>query len=266
MNDGTKIGPTLADNTPANEVDVVVLIESIRAISERFANTAYGFFLGKRVAYPIVANYVRNTWGKYGLEECPKNIGSGEAKNLKKPSQTLRGVLVGPKVRFQLAKQVYKPVSKMPTANTSRNKKKNMESTKEVSKSNPFDVLNSVENDVDLVVLVLLLLLRKLIRLIIDGKVTFVDDEGKPLEKVNSSGDYDSEDEVALVDNEMASFWLLRRMAMAKKFLKSFNLFAIIWISKLEVVIEIVSLGVHGKLLRLTSLSVAWVTRRDSPY
>ncbi|GKA04459.1 retrotransposon protein, putative, ty3-gypsy subclass [Tanacetum coccineum] len=34
---------------------------------ERFANTAYGFFLGKKVAYPVVANYVRNTWGKYGL-------------------------------------------------------------------------------------------------------------------------------------------------------------------------------------------------------
>ncbi|GJW40803.1 copia protein, partial [Tanacetum coccineum] len=30
-------------------------------------NTAYDFFLGKRVAYHVVANYVRNTWGKYGL-------------------------------------------------------------------------------------------------------------------------------------------------------------------------------------------------------
>ncbi|GJT79270.1 ATPase, F1/V1/A1 complex, alpha/beta subunit [Tanacetum coccineum] len=28
---------------------------------------AYGFFLGNKVAYPVVANYVRNTWGKYGL-------------------------------------------------------------------------------------------------------------------------------------------------------------------------------------------------------
>ncbi|GKC05494.1 retrotransposon protein, putative, ty1-copia subclass, partial [Tanacetum coccineum] len=45
-----------------NGIDVVVLVESIRAISGRFANTAYGFFLGKRVAYPVVANYVRNTW------------------------------------------------------------------------------------------------------------------------------------------------------------------------------------------------------------
>nr|GEY93663.1 hypothetical protein [Tanacetum cinerariifolium] len=38
------------------EVDVVVLLESIRAISKRFANTAYSFFLGKQVAYPVVAN------------------------------------------------------------------------------------------------------------------------------------------------------------------------------------------------------------------
>ncbi|GJY28054.1 hypothetical protein Tco_0403821 [Tanacetum coccineum] len=38
-----------------------------KAISECFANTNYGFFLGKKVAYPVVANYVRNTWGKYGL-------------------------------------------------------------------------------------------------------------------------------------------------------------------------------------------------------
>ncbi|GKF94375.1 hypothetical protein Tco_0284075 [Tanacetum coccineum] len=44
-----------------NGIDVVVPVDSIRAISERFANTAYGFFLGKKVAYPVVANYVRNT-------------------------------------------------------------------------------------------------------------------------------------------------------------------------------------------------------------
>ncbi|GJZ51743.1 retrovirus-related pol polyprotein from transposon TNT 1-94 [Tanacetum coccineum] len=40
-----------------------------------------------------------------------------------------------------------------------------------------------------------------------DFAVTFVDDEGKPLEKVVFSGDYDSEDEVASVDNEMTSFF-----------------------------------------------------------
>nr|GEU73429.1 hypothetical protein [Tanacetum cinerariifolium] len=50
-----------------NGIDVVVSVDSIRAISERFANTTYGFFLGNKVAYLVVANYVRNTWGKYGL-------------------------------------------------------------------------------------------------------------------------------------------------------------------------------------------------------
>ncbi|GJV24403.1 hypothetical protein Tco_1377098 [Tanacetum coccineum] len=48
------------------EDDVVVSVESIRTITERFVNTTYGFFLGKRVTYAVVANYVRNTWGKYG--------------------------------------------------------------------------------------------------------------------------------------------------------------------------------------------------------
>ncbi|GKD48669.1 glucomannan 4-beta-mannosyltransferase 9-like protein [Tanacetum coccineum] len=50
-----------------NGIDMVVLVESIRAISKQFDNTAYGFCLGKKVAYPVVASYVMNTWGKYGL-------------------------------------------------------------------------------------------------------------------------------------------------------------------------------------------------------
>nr|GEW22741.1 hypothetical protein [Tanacetum cinerariifolium] len=42
--------------------------------------------------------------------------------------------------------------------------------------------------------------------LIIDGKVFLVDDEGKPLTKVVSSGDHDSEDEIASVANDMSNF------------------------------------------------------------
>ncbi|GKA48913.1 putative reverse transcriptase domain-containing protein [Tanacetum coccineum] len=233
--------------TPAeNGVDVVVPVEFIRAISERFANTTYGFFLGKRVAYPVVANYVRSSWGSMegldamlengpwfihnnllilkklhlnvnllkedvgtipvwvklhgvpvtafsedGLrrssyarvmielradvelkdnivaampkiiresyytcnirveyewkpskcacckvfghiqEEYPKNIGTGETKNLKKTSQTPKGISVGEKMGFKPTKQVFQPVSKKSTANTSVNKKKNEEPTKE---------------------------------------------------------------------------------------------------------------------------------------
>ncbi|GKD34788.1 hypothetical protein Tco_1250297 [Tanacetum coccineum] len=64
--------------TPAgNRIDVAVPVESIRAISERFVNTAYGFFLGKRVANLVVANYVRNTWGKYDLVKLMLNSSTG---------------------------------------------------------------------------------------------------------------------------------------------------------------------------------------------
>ncbi|GJV55825.1 copia protein [Tanacetum coccineum] len=53
-------------------------------------------------------------------KECLKNTGTGEKKTVKKPSQTSRGVL-----------------------------KKGVEPTIEVSNLNPFDVLNSVDNDVE---------------------------------------------------------------------------------------------------------------------
>ncbi|GKE96726.1 hypothetical protein Tco_1581581, partial [Tanacetum coccineum] len=147
-------------------------------------------------------------------EEYPKNIGASETKKLKKTSQTPKGIPVG---------------------QTVKNKKKNMEPTKEVSKSNPFEVLTSVDNDVELgtnggtsnlasqetnssgsslwnvdssspSTTPIIEKIDKIEKLIIDGKVTLVDDEGKPWEKVVSSGDYDCEDKVASVDNEMASF------------------------------------------------------------
>ncbi|GJX79681.1 hypothetical protein Tco_0327830 [Tanacetum coccineum] len=37
-----------------NEDDVVISLESIRNISECYANTVYGFFLGKRLAYSVI--------------------------------------------------------------------------------------------------------------------------------------------------------------------------------------------------------------------
>ncbi|GJX87760.1 hypothetical protein Tco_0339774 [Tanacetum coccineum] len=84
--------------------------------------------------------------------ECPKYTDLYVVKNMKKPGQALRGVLVGPKVGFKPVKQVFRQVSKKNNVNTSGNKKKDavVEPTIEVSNSNPFDVLNSVKNDVDL--------------------------------------------------------------------------------------------------------------------
>ncbi|GJS96134.1 nucleotide-diphospho-sugar transferase [Tanacetum coccineum] len=81
-------------------------------------------------------------------EECPKNTGAGEKKIMKKPSQTSRGVSLGPKMGFKPQKE-YRPVLKKPNASSSGNKKKGVKPTIEVSNSNPFDVLNSVDNDVE---------------------------------------------------------------------------------------------------------------------
>ncbi|GKC72158.1 hypothetical protein Tco_1118041, partial [Tanacetum coccineum] len=44
-------------------------------------------------------------------EECPKNTSAGEKKTIKKPSQTSRGVLVGPKMGFKPQKE-YRHVPK----------------------------------------------------------------------------------------------------------------------------------------------------------
>ncbi|GJR45571.1 probable serine/threonine-protein kinase dyrk2 isoform X1 [Tanacetum coccineum] len=228
-----------------NGIDVVVPVESIRAISDRFANAAYGFFLGKRVAYPVVANYVRNTWGKYGLvrsmfssstrlfsfqfssmegldtmlENGPwfirnnplilkkwhpdenllkEDVSTGEKKAAKNPSQTSRGVPVGPKLGFKPQKE-YRPVSKMPIASSSGNKKKGVEPTIAVSNSNPFEVLNSVDNDVEFCTNANLFE-----ELLTSEQAIHVDDVGNPLKKVEFLDDYDSENEVASVDNDIA--------------------------------------------------------------
>nr|GFA46909.1 hypothetical protein [Tanacetum cinerariifolium] len=93
-------------------------------------------------------------------DECPKNLDAEVVKNMKKHSQTPRGVLVGPKVGFKPVKQVYRQVEKI----------------------------------------------NKMKILIIEGKVTLVDGEGKPLINGDSSGDHDSEDEVASVHNDIAYF------------------------------------------------------------
>ncbi|GKG12301.1 RNA-directed DNA polymerase, eukaryota, reverse transcriptase zinc-binding domain protein, partial [Tanacetum coccineum] len=81
-------------------------------------------------------------------EECPKNTGAGEKKTVKKHSQTSRGVPVGPKMYFKPHKE-YRHVTKKSTASSSGNKKNGEEPIIEVSNSNPFDVLNSVDNDVE---------------------------------------------------------------------------------------------------------------------
>ncbi|GJS89807.1 retrotransposon protein, putative, ty1-copia subclass [Tanacetum coccineum] len=110
-------------------------------------------------------------------EECSKNTGgAGDKKTVKKPSKTSRDVSKG------------------------------VEPTIEVSNSNPFDVLNSVDNDVECGTN------RGTTNLENSGDTSCgssfmnVDNSssaGNALKKVEFSGEYDCEDEIALVDNDM---------------------------------------------------------------
>ncbi|GKB62774.1 hypothetical protein Tco_0918960 [Tanacetum coccineum] len=227
-------GTTPPGNTP------VVLVESIRAVSDRFANSAYGFFLGKRVAYPVVANYLGTRGAglsvivlklgtpilldsytadlclhlgkvssyarvifEYGADvelkdtivvAMPKVNGEGfymcgvsqksrlgagavseEERSLVK---ILKGIPVGPKMTFK-PNQEYRHVPKKHNANSSGNKNKGVDSTNKVSDSNPFEVLNSVDNDEDMAEI------------------------SATCRVMSVSGDHDSEDEAASVDNDM---------------------------------------------------------------
>ncbi|GKF14136.1 hypothetical protein Tco_0055598 [Tanacetum coccineum] len=126
----------------------------------------------------------------------------------------------------------------------SDDKKKGVEPTIEVSNFNPFEVLNSVDNDVELgtngettnlvnnratssgssfmnvdnsstSTTPIIDKIGKFEELITSGKATLVDEASNPLKKVEFLGDYDSEDEVASVDNDMAHSMALERVGFS---------------------------------------------------
>nr|GEY40125.1 hypothetical protein [Tanacetum cinerariifolium] len=201
---------------------------------KRLANSDYAFFLGKRVAYPVVANYVEYEWKPpkcssckvfgHVLNECPKKIVSNMVKNMNNPRQTTRGVLVGQKVSFKSTKQIYRPISNKNDASTSGKKKQTEVSRQEVSNSNPFDAFNWVKNDDDLGTnggisesagkgsvnvahgsssnTPIIDKIDKLERQMLDGKLIFMDDDGNSLVLTGNVG---SKSKVEVVFDETAN-------------------------------------------------------------
>ncbi|GKC27807.1 hypothetical protein Tco_1035101 [Tanacetum coccineum] len=126
-----------------------------------------------------------------------------------------------------------RPVPKKPTASSSGYKKKGVEPTIEVSNSNPFEVLNSVDNNVELgtnegttnlvnngvtssgssfmnvdnsstSTTPINDKIKKFEELLTSRQAILVDEAGNSLKKVEFPGDYDSEDGVASNNNDMA--------------------------------------------------------------
>ncbi|GJY84626.1 retrovirus-related pol polyprotein from transposon 17.6 [Tanacetum coccineum] len=58
----------LRNELSVNGAAVTIPIEAVEAVNARFINTLYGYFIGDRLAFPLVENYVKNTWAKYGLK------------------------------------------------------------------------------------------------------------------------------------------------------------------------------------------------------
>lgn len=58
---------------PDGRYQALIPLSSVRTVNERLSNSIYGYFIGKRIAFPVVENYVYNTWAKYGIQKIMMN-------------------------------------------------------------------------------------------------------------------------------------------------------------------------------------------------
>nr|GFC70829.1 hypothetical protein [Tanacetum cinerariifolium] len=61
---------TLTNDAHVADADFVLLRDPIVKVKQRFSNSSVGFFVGKSV-FPLVENYVTNTWAKFGFQKGP---------------------------------------------------------------------------------------------------------------------------------------------------------------------------------------------------
>ncbi|GKA70040.1 zinc knuckle CX2CX4HX4C containing protein [Tanacetum coccineum] len=70
-NDTTiKHGPNDALGLGFDGANVAIPMAVVNEICDNIANTLYGYFIGERLAFPIVEAYVENAWAKYGFERA----------------------------------------------------------------------------------------------------------------------------------------------------------------------------------------------------
>ncbi|XP_035832845.1 uncharacterized protein LOC118481733 [Helianthus annuus] len=64
---------SLASSDRREDCDVVLPKDSVRVVTDKLAITLYRYFLGDRIAYPVVDYFVKNNWKKYGLQKSMMN-------------------------------------------------------------------------------------------------------------------------------------------------------------------------------------------------
>ncbi|GJS01635.1 hypothetical protein Tco_0318143 [Tanacetum coccineum] len=249
-----KIGHDNLHDVNARETPSNFTANTNKAISEQFANTAYGFFLGKRVAYLVVANYVRNTWGKYGLVKSMLNsstgifsfqisstdgldavVKNGPCEDGSSAIATKLGTLlmldfytsdmciqswgrssyaralIEVRADVELKDNIVVAMPKLVRDGFYMCNNVRVEYEWKPPKCACCKVLGHIQNNcpknIDSDVVKNMKKPSQAPRGVLVGlKVTLVDDQGKPLTKVDSSGNHDSEDKVASVDNDMTNF------------------------------------------------------------
>ncbi|GJW90116.1 trichome birefringence-like protein 3 [Tanacetum coccineum] len=50
--------------------EFVLPVAAVKVVKHKFENSLVGFFVGKKVAFLLVKNYVTNTWAKFGFEKA----------------------------------------------------------------------------------------------------------------------------------------------------------------------------------------------------
>nr|GEW87038.1 ribonuclease H-like domain-containing protein [Tanacetum cinerariifolium] len=64
------VGWKLEENVPNDaNYDVWLPLASVHEVNDRVKNSLYGYFIGKRLAFPVVEWFVRNNWEKYGQKK-----------------------------------------------------------------------------------------------------------------------------------------------------------------------------------------------------
>ncbi|GKD46636.1 WRKY domain-containing protein, partial [Tanacetum coccineum] len=124
-------------------------------------------------------------------------------KNLKNPRQVERGVPVGQKVGFKQTKQVYQLVSQKNSASTSGKNSKldRLDKSVIISAHGSSPVATGSPNTT------ILERINNLERKMLDGKLMLVDDDGKPLNKVDYTPvNSDSDSDVEVTYDDTAQF------------------------------------------------------------
>ncbi|GJX39033.1 hypothetical protein Tco_0252336 [Tanacetum coccineum] len=201
-----KLDANLLNNT---DYDILLPKASVHEVNDGMKNLLYGYFIGKRLAFPIVEcegpGYTKETIHvEYEWEHprCSMCLLFGHLLDdyLKVPKRKKSGhnggtinfkpVLVKPETQY-IPKVNLTNTKVFPKTASTVGKKNGSPSGNSSEKTNMPNATTSGNG---------------IFPLLLEEKCVLVDEDGKPLEKVDYSGDHGSEDDFAHVDNEMASF------------------------------------------------------------